>query len=374
MKKREFYYPSADGRTQIHAVEWRPDGDPVCVLQLIHGMAEYADRYDPFARYLADRGILVTGNDHLGHGKSVGENHPYGYFCHENAPDVLIEDVHALRVRQQTGTGCGEQTAGEGQRAESRQTASAEWTEESRQTANAGQPEQDRPQLPYLMLGHSMGSFILRNYLCRYGEGLAGAVIMGTGMQPEKLLKISLRLVRILTALQGEKHKSGLVNALAFGAYNRRIFHPASTMDWLSRDSEEVAKYNADPLCGFTFTLNGFQTLFTLIDRLHDKRRLEEMPKQLPVRFIAGEMDPVGDYGRAVRQVYDSFLYVGMRDVSMKLYEDDRHELVNEADRETVWKELYEWIMKTVQAGGASERSESPERSGSGIEKEPDHQ
>ena len=224
------------------------------------------------------------------------------------------------------------------------------------------------------MLGHSMGSFILRNYLCRYGEGLAGAVIMGTGMQPEKLLKISLRLVRILTALQGEKHKSGLVNALAFGAYNRRISHPASTMDWLSRDPEEVAKYNADPLCGFTFTLNGFQTLFTLIDRLHDKRRLEEMPKQLPVRFIAGEMDPVGDYGRAVRQVYDSFLYVGMRDVSMKLYEDDRHELVNEADRETAWKELYEWIMKTVQAGGASERSESPERSGSGIEKEPDHQ
>lgn len=339
MKKKEFYYPSADGRTQIHAVEWRPDGDPVCALQIVHGMAEYADRYDPVARYLADRGILVTGNDHLGHGKSVGENHPHGYFCHENAPDVLMEDVHSLRIRQQTGFA-----------------------------------EQGCPQLPYLMLGHSMGSFVLRNYLCRYGEGLSGAVIMGTGMQPEKLLKTSLRLVRILTALQGEKHKSGLVNALAFGAYNRRISHPASAMDWLSRDPKEVAKYNADPLCGFTFTLNGFQTLFTLIDRLHDKRRLEEMPKQLPVRFIAGEMDPVGDYGRAVRQVYDSFLYIGMQDVSMKLYEDDRHELVNETDREIVWKELYEWIMKTVQAGEASERSENPERSESGIEKEPDHQ
>ena len=103
MKKNEFYYASADGRTQIHAVEWRPDGDPVCALQIVHGMAEYADRYDPVARYLADRGILVTGNDHLGHGKSVGENHPHGYFCHENAPDVLMEDVHSLRIRQQTG-------------------------------------------------------------------------------------------------------------------------------------------------------------------------------------------------------------------------------------------------------------------------------
>ena len=273
MKKREFYYPSADGRTQIHAVEWRPDGDPVCVLQLIHGMAEYADRYDPFARYLADRGILVTGNDHLGHGKSVGENHPYGYFCHENAPDVLIEDVHALRVRQQTGTGCGEQTAGEGQRAESRQTASAEWTEESRQTANAGQPEQDRPQLPYLMLGHSMGSFILRNYLCRYGEGLAGAVIMGTGMQPEKLLKISLRLVRILTALQGEKHKSGLVNALAFGAYNRRISHPASAMDWLSRDPKEVAKYVLTINFGLGFLWKRFPScVFQMPERMPETK------------------------------------------------------------------------------------------------------
>ena len=348
MKKREFYYPSADGRTQIHAVEWRPDGDPVCALQIVHGMAEYADRYDPFARYLAERGILVAGNDHLGHGKSVGENHPCGYFCHDNAPDVLAEDVHALRVRLQNGF------AGEQAGFEKQQAGCAE-----QQNGSAGQQagtERPRdPQLPYLMLGHSMGSFILRNYLCHYGEGLSGAVIMGTGMQPEKLLKVSLKLVHVLTALQGEKHKSGLVNALAFGAYNRRISHPASAMDWLSRDPGEVAKYNADPLCGFTFTLNGFQTLFTLIDRLHDKKRLEGMPKQLPVRFVAGEMDPVGDYGRAVRQVYDSFLQAGMRNVSMKLYENDRHELVNEADRRTVWKELYEWIMTAVQ-------EEDPER------------
>ena len=107
MKKREFYYPSADGKTQIHALEWRPDGDPVCILQVVHGMAEYADRYDRLARFLSDRGILVVGHDHLGHGKSVGENHPYGYFCHENAPDVLVEDVHALRLRQQAGFAAG---------------------------------------------------------------------------------------------------------------------------------------------------------------------------------------------------------------------------------------------------------------------------
>ena len=345
MKKREFYYPSADGRTKIHAVEWRPDGNPVCALQIVHGMAEYADRYDPIARYFAERGILVTGHDHLGHGKSVGEDHPYGYFCHENAPDVLVEDVHALRMHILKEHALKEHTPAE-------RTSAAQ----------KGPQQENMTRIPYLMLGHSMGSFVLRNYLCRYGEGLSGAVIMGTGMQSERLLKTSLGLVRVLTALQGEKHKSGLVNALAFGSYNRRISHPVSAMDWLSRDPQEVAKYNADPLCGFTFTLNGFATLFTLIQRLHDDRRLEGMPRHLPVRFVAGEMDPVGNYGRAVRQVYDSCLQLGMRDVSMKLYENDRHELVNEADRELVWKELYEWIVKTIRPG------ELPERSGSGIE------
>ena len=312
MKKREFYYPSADGKTQIHAMEWKPEGDPVCILQIVHGMAEYADRYDRLARFLAERGILTAAHDHLGHGKSVGKDHPYGYFCRENAPDVLVEDVHALRIKTQEG----------------------------------------RRELPYLMLGHSMGSFILRNYLCRYGEGLAGAVIMGTGMQPEGLLRVSLKLTRILKALQGEKHKSGLLNALAFGSYDRKIPRPSSAMDWLSRDEEEVAKYNADPLCGFTFTVNGFETLFTLIDRLYDEKRLAGLPKHIPVRFLSGEMDPVGDYGRAVRRVYDSFLRLGMTDVSMKLYENDRHELVNEADRDQVCKDLYEWIMKTVRTGG----------------------
>ncbi|HJA94789.1 MAG TPA: lysophospholipase, partial [Candidatus Eisenbergiella merdipullorum] len=327
-KKREFDYPSADGKTRVHAVEWRPDGDPACILQIIHGMAEYVDRYDPFASYLAERGVLVTGHDHLGHGMSVGEDHPYGYFCHANAPDVLMEDVHTLRMYQQ----------------------------------------KRGPELPYLMLGHSMGSFILRNYLCRYKEGLAGALIMGTGMQPKRLLDLSLALVRILSILQGEKHKSGLVNALAFGSYDRKIPYPSSPMDWLSRDKKEVEKYIADPLCGFTFTLNGFQTLFTLIRRLHDTERLEGMPKQLPVRFLSGEMDPVGDYGKAVRQVYDSFLAAGMKNVSMKLYENDRHELINEADRKEVWIDLYEWIMTIVREGDSSERN------GERIEKRPEHQ
>lgn len=310
MKKREFYFDSADGQTKIHAVEWAPEGRPVCILQLVHGMAEYADRYDRLASYLTEKGILVAGHDHLGHGKSVGSNHPYGFFCSQDAPAKVVEDVHTLRRLTQ----------------------------------------EQNPGIPYLMIGHSMGSFILRNYLCLYGEGLDGAIIMGTGMQPQKVLHFSKRLVRILTVIQGEKHKSGLINTLAFGSYNRGIAHPVSAMDWLSRDGVEVAKYNEDPLCGFTFTLNGFATLFSLIDQLYDRERLERMPKELPVLFMAGSRDPVGDYGRAVERVYQSFRDLGMKDVALKLYENDRHELVNEADRELVWKDICEWALRTAAA------------------------
>lgn len=308
MDKMEFYYDSADGKTKIHAVEWIPKKTPCCVLQIVHGMAEYVDRYDRLAVSLAEKGILVAGNDHLGHGKSVAEGMPYGFFCSENAPDRVVEDVHSLRRRLQ----------------------------------------EEYPDIPYLMMGHSMGSFILRNYLCVHAQGLTGAIIMGTGMQPQKLLRFSQGLVRVLTWLQGEKHKSGLVNALAFGSYNRRIAHPVSAMDWLSRDAAEVAKYNKDPLCGFTFTLGGFATLFALIDRLHEKARLQGMPKELPILFMAGREDPVGDYGKAVESVYQSFRKMGMKEVSLKLYENDRHELVNEADRELVWKDICEWVLRTV--------------------------
>lgn len=294
-------------------------GRPVCILQIVHGMAEYIDRYHRLAVFLAEKGILVVGNDHLGHGKSIynkgdekhtGSSHPYGYFCSQDPATTAVKDVHRLKKMIQ----------------------------------------EENPGVPYLMLGHSMGSFILRNYLCAYGTGIDGAIIMGTGMQPRALLGFSKKLVKFLTVFQGEKHKSALVNALAFGSYNKKISHPVSAMDWLSRDSVEVAKYNEDPLCGFTFTLGGFATLFELIDRLHDKTRLEKMPKNLPVLFMSGTKDPVGDYGKAVEGVYRSFRELGMTNVNIKLYEDDRHELVNESDREMVWKDIYEWVRRTASA------------------------
>ncbi len=313
MKREDFYFDSRDGETRIHAVKWIPEKKPRCVVQIVHGMAEYASRYEGLAEALTAEGIVVAGEDHLGHGQSVrsktgqGE-HPLGYFCARDAATVVVRDVHRLKKLVQ----------------------------------------EQYPGVPYLILGHSMGSFILRNYLCRYGTGIDGAAIMGTGMQPRAAVAMARGLAGLIGALGGAKRPSRLLDRMAFGTYNRRIPQPSSDMDWLSRDGEQVRRYLDDPLCGFTFTANGFHTLFTLIGRLYDPGLLENMPKDLPVLFLAGEEDPVGDYGKAVSAVADSFRALGMKRVECRLYPGMRHELVNVIGRQEVEKDLLEWIERTI--------------------------
>lgn len=308
-KKEDFYFDSRDGEHRIHAVKWIPEAPkPVCVLQIVHGMAEYIDRYDDFACYLADKGILVVGDDHLGHGQSVRDGEPYGYFCKEDAATVLVRDEHRLKKLVQS----------------------------------------QYPDVPYIILGHSMGSFIVRNYLIRYGAGINGAVIMGTGMQPKPVLVFGIALAKLQSLIFGAKHKGSFINAISFGAYNKRIKSPKTPFDWLSRNEENVRKYIQDPLCGFTFTVNGFQTLFTLICYLHDQEKLGKMPSALPVLFVSGADDPVGDYGRAVEAVYRSFKESGMENVRLKLYPQDRHEILNEIDKEDVYADIYRWILQRI--------------------------
>lgn len=309
INKEEFYFDSRDGEHKIHAVKWVPEAEkPVCILQIVHGMSEYIDRYDDFAGYLADRGILVVGDDHLGHGKSVRSGESYGYFCKEDAPTVLVRDEHRLKKMMQ----------------------------------------EKYPGVPYLILGHSMGSFITRNYLMRYGSGVNGALIVGTGMQPKPVLLCGLALTAVEKLFHGEEHVSKLVDKVAFGVYNKRIESPKTSFDWLSRNEDNVRKYIDDPLCGFIFTVNGFQTLFKLLYNLHDTEKLKQMPANLPVFFLAGEDDPVGDYGRGVEKVYQSFREIGMENVQMKLYPKDRHEILNEVDKEDIYGDIYRWILQRI--------------------------
>ena len=303
MNRTDFYFDSRDNESKIHAIKWVPDTDPVGILVLVHGMAEHLGRYEHFAKYMCDRGFVVAGNEHLGHGGSVGSN-PKGYFCKRDPATVVVRDVHRLK-----------------------KTVQAEY-----------------PGLPIFLFGHSMGSLIARNYLTRYGTGINGAIICGTLMMPKGLLGAMGFMCAVLKLFQGSRHPSVLMNKVGFGSYCKRIDHPRTPFDWLTKDETVIDAYIDDPNCGFLFTINGFMTLKELLDRLHDTSALEKIPKDLPVLFIYGSEDPCGEYGVAVRNVIRQYKDLGIKDVSDKAYENDRHEILNELDKDTVMNDIYSWI------------------------------
>lgn len=307
MTRTDLYYDSRDNCSKIHGVKWIPEINPVGIIIIVHGMAEHIDRYEGFAEFLCEKGFVVAGNEHLGHGKSVGNN-PKGYFCRRDPATVVVRDVHRLKKML----------------------------------------NDEYPSLPVFIFGHSMGSMITRNYLTEYGSGVKGAIISGTLLMPKATLVAMGVIVNVLKLIQGPKHPSKLLDKAAFGTYCKRIENPKTSFDWLTKDDEEVSKYISDPDCGFTFTINGFQTLKDISLRLHSVNRLKRIPKDLPVLFVYGGQDPCGEYGVAVKKVYKQYLELGIKDVTEHEYEDDRHELLNELDKEQVMIDIYSWIEKRM--------------------------
>lgn len=300
MQKKEISFRSADGIQRIHAVEWLPEGEPKAILQIVHGMAEYVERYEDFATFMTEHGYIVVGEDHLGHGKSVGENGKRGFFCEGDAASIVVRDVHRLH----------EEIVGE------------------------------YPTLPCFILGHSMGSFITRNYLTEYGFEVQGAVIMSTGMQPRLLLRCSKLFAKLEGAIRGYKHESAILDYIVFGSYCKKIPEHPTSFEWLTRDEEIVAKYVASPDCGFKFTDNGFITLFELLLRLHDTDRLLGIPKNLPLFFVAGTDDPVGNYTKGVEAAVRSVEKAGVKNIKKKYYAGMRHEILNEKEHQIVYEDL----------------------------------
>lgn len=304
MKKERFEYPSKDGKTVIHGVRWIPEGKIRGILQIIHGMVEHIERYDEFACFLAQRGYLVTGHDQLGHGDSITEESERGYFAVDQGGEILVKDIHTLR--QMT--------------------------------------EKEYGDVKYFMLGHSMGSFLLRRYLTVYGRGMAGAVIMGTGRQPEKALKAGRTICRMLAVFFHWHHRSRLITALAFGKNYKRFARLKDGTTWLSKNVENIRAYKESPKCGFLFTLNGYDVLFETIQYIQNRENLMKTPPNIPLLFVSGEDDPVGDFGKGVLQVYDMYRESGFTDIEEKLYQNDRHEILNELDRDQVYQDILKWM------------------------------
>ena len=303
----EFYFPSKDGNTEIHTIEWKPEGEVKAVLQICHGMVEYIRRYDEFARFLCDRGYYVVGNDHLGHGKSVQAKSEYGFFNEKYGNACVLGDMHTLCQR----------------------------------TARK------YPGVPYFMLGHSMGSSLLRQYIQMYGNGLSGAVLMGvTSDQKKAALLFGKRLCRVMAAFRGWHYRSKMVDKMVVGPYYKK-FKPAHTRaDWITSDREQLDAYVSDPLCSFMFTVNAYYNVFSGMIGMQRKESVYMIPKGLPILFMSGAEDPVGDFGKGVRKIYEKYRAAGIRDVTLRLYTGDRHEILNETDRDQVYADLLEWFEK----------------------------
>ena len=306
-KMVDFTLPStAPGRT-LHAFYCEPDGPVRAVVQLSHGMVEFIDRYKPLAESLAARGIAVTGNDHLGHGGSIRTKADYGYFAQPDGNRALLDDLHRMT-----------------------EFAKQRW-----------------PGVPYFLLGHSMGSFYARQYLCEWGSELEGAIILGTGFQPKALVRLAKGVCRVQAALFGWQHRSKLVERLSFAGYNNGL-EGRTTHDWLNRDAAEVDKYLADERCTFTFTVNAYYSMFSGILRLHDPAFVAQVPKDLPLLFLAGDADPVGERGKGVERAVQSLRDAGVRNIEVKFYPGARHELLVETNRQEVFADIAGWIEKQL--------------------------
>lgn len=303
--KDEFYFPSKDGNTEVHTIEWKPEGEVKAVLQLCHGMVEYINRYDDFAQFLCSQGYYVVGNDHLGHGKSIQSKTEYGFFHEKYGNVCVLGDMHTLRKRS----------------------------------------SKKYPGVPYFMLGHSMGSSLLRQYVQMYGNGLKGVIIMGVVADKNRIkLRLGRRLCRIMAAFKGWHYRSKLIDNMAIGSYNKSFQCARTRADWVTSDSERLDAYVADPLCSFIFTVNAYYHMFGGMLQMQKKEGVYMIPKTLPILMVSGSEDPVGGFGKGVRKIYEKYKRAGIKDVTLRLYSGDRHELLNETDRKQVYQDLYEWL------------------------------
>jgi alpha-beta hydrolase superfamily lysophospholipase len=319
MKESSFTFPSYDGRSAIYVLLWEPDGvtgeaaattdvaatAPRGIVQIIHGASEYGARYRHFATFLTNTGFVVCADDHIGHGQSAGTPEELGHLPAKGGLDILVNDEHQLR-----------------------QIIAARYPQDT----------------PYIMLGHSMGSFILRAYIPRHGTGLAAAILSGTGHQAPGLSAFGNTAARLISRFRGASHHSNFLHNMGMGGLSKAISNARTPLDWLSTDPAVVDAYIADEHCGMMFTAGGYATLTELTGDMTKPDNAARVPKELPLLLIAGSNDPVGENGAAVEKAAQFYRDAGIRCVDLKIYEGLRHEILNEPIRETIYQDILNWL------------------------------
>lgn len=308
MKKYTEKIASTDSKNNLNVIIWETEKEPIGVLQIVHGMAEYIDRYDNFAKYMTEQGFNVIGHDHLGHGHSVSDERDYGFFAEENGDKIIIEDMHSVT-----------------------QYAREKWEE-----------------LPNFILGHSMGSFCLRQYLTKYSNDVFGAIIMGTGWIPSAAALLGKTIATNTCKSKGSHTVNPLLIKLTLEPYNKPFAPARTNCDWLSRDEKQVDLYVNDKLCGFDFTAGAYKDFFTILEKIAKNRQLIGMRKSLPILITSGSVDPVGGK-KACEKLNAQYKRCGIDDVTLKLWENDRHEILNELDKSDVYDYICTWLKSKIQ-------------------------
>lgn len=308
--RKEYSVHSISGVAEVFVRCWYPDDGVKAIFQITHGMAEHGERYEDMARYLCTKGFAVVVNDHIGHGKSVKSDADLGYFGEQDGWNAFVEDERTV----------------------------------------TNLIEKEFPEVPLIFYGHSMGSFIAREYARRYGatdKRIKGVVICGTsGRNPAS--GIAIGLASAIAKSKGSRYRSEFINKLACGSYNKRVPNVRTSFDWLSTDNAQVDKYIADKYCGFLFTAVGYRDLFKILDTVSKPAWYEQMPKKLPILIISGEEDPVGAYGKGPREVCNGLKNQGCYDVTLRLYPGMRHEIHNEKNNQKVYEELANWSLSKL--------------------------
>ena len=305
---QEFTFTSSTGMNRIRAKKYLPDGEAKAIVQIAHGIAEHIDRYAEFMEFLAGNGYIVVANDHLGHGKSINGPEDLGFFAARDGWNYVLRDMEKLHDRT----------------------------------------VKEHPGLPYVMFGHSMGSFLTRTYLIRYPGKYDAAILSGTGHQAKPMVLGGYALASAAVKLYGPRKVGDKLNSIAFGAYNNGFENPRTEFDWLSRDEAQVDKYIADPLCGFVATVSLFRDMMGGIKFITDQKNINTMSRTQPIYFMSGDCDPVGDNGKGVERAYKAFCNAGLHDVMIRLYPGGRHEMLNEVNKYDVYKDILAWIQEKV--------------------------
>lgn len=301
--RTEAYFNSSTGKNKIRTLIWKDeDLTPIGVFQIAHGMAEHIGRYDEFARFLASNGFVVCGNDHLGHGKSVSVPSEFGFFSEKNGDKRLVDDMHILTKIM----------------------------------------KKKYPDIPYFLFGHSMGSLCARVYTAHFGYELNGVVFCGTTEGPS----ISAALQTPINALcekLGPDKRVDFLGDVFNAVSNLTVPDKDSPVAWISQNKENRENYQNDELCGFTLTLGGYRDMFALFSECSMDDWAQKIPAELPIMIIAGALDPVGFNGKGVLSVADNLVLAG-KEPTVILYPGDRHEILNEDDKQRVFDDILSWL------------------------------